>query len=402
MGQIIGNVGLLNLLNATEQSVKAYEKIGNVGAIIYKAGQSHLLGELNIGNIGKTIELPEGYSYSNGILHIDSQYIQSVDPEKKLLVNGIVIFERDVQKEELKEAFPNMIVNGEVFAPAHLTGIISGMFSQGSATVKVYKDAPPRFENGSITLGNSFLQAADEPMYLVVNGLLKFPKDLDMELFNEKIGRIDVNGMISIHEEQERYLHGKMDAAPNGVIQVIPAGYDMVKNTLRLNARSIRRFQNQKLWTKKPLIFEADITREALGAAIEKVDSKSYIICSEELEDLFYERLERMETEVLTFEHGYVFVEGEQEWSNDQFLELDQSVNLIVEGTLVLNSDVEAAVLRDKVAAIDLFGEIQVGNVKLSGTVQNKIRTGQGRIKGQHEAVKNSRAGLQNIGELTL
>lgn len=402
MGQRIGNVGVLNLLNATEESVREYERIDNVGAVLYRAGNSHLLSLLNIGNVGAAIELPEGFVYYNGTLEMDAAYFDSLEGEIRQLINGSVIIGKDVQPEQLEGKQLDFIVNGEIYAPSRLLGVVNRIFAKGSRKIKGYTGAPPQFLEGSVVLSNAFLQAAEEPMYLVMNGVFNIPREVDMELFDESIHNLDVNGVLTIHEEYEAFVYKKMTALPNGVMVVIPNGYDVLKKKVKFNSRSIRSFQEKKLWTKKPVIFEKDISREMFEKAIGKIDSKSYIVCSEELEDLLYERLDRLETEVLSYEHHYVLIEGDQEWSNDQFLAMDHPVNLIVEGILVLKDDVAEEVLRTKVAAIDLLGEIQVADKKVKGALQSKLRVNEGRIIEQGQAEEKARTGLQNIGELAL
>ena len=401
MGQRIGNVGLLNLLNATEESVMAYESFGNVGAVLYRTGQAHLLALLNIGNMGRAIEVPEGYGYYNGVLNIDASYLDSLDGELKLVVNGLAIIGPDVRPEKLATALLKVNIHGEIYVPAGLEGVASRIFPEGNHEVKVYEGAKPRFENGSFILSHAFLQSVENPVNLVVNGMLTLPKDLDTALFTEKIQQIQVNGMISVHEEHAPYLYKKMDTASNGVVEVIPAGYDVLKKMLRLNSRSIKSFRSKKLLTKKPLIFERDISREAFEKAVEKIDSKSFIICSEELEDLVYEKLERLETEVLSFADHFAFIEGEQQWSLQQLLSWERPVNLIVDGVLKLDNDVTADALSDKLATLDLFGEIQV-QPELTGVLQRKLRVSEGRIKAKGQMQEQSDTNVQNVGELAL
>lgn len=402
MGQRIGNVGVLNLLNATEESVRNYERIDNVGAVLYRAGNSHLLSALNIGNIGAAIELPEGFTYYNGVLEIDAAYLASLEGELKQLINGTIVIGKDVQSEQLDGKQLDFIVNGEIYAPSRLLGVVNRIFAKGSRKIKGYAGAPPQFLEGQFVLSNGFLQAADEPLYLVMNGVFSIPKEVDMNLLNENIHNLDVNGVLTIHEEHEADVYKKMASLPNGVIIVIPKGYDVLKKTVKFNSHSIRSFQGKKLWTKKPVIFEKDISREMFEKAIGKIDSKSYIVCSEELEDLLYERLDRLETEILPYEHQYFLIEGEQEWSNEQFLAMNNPVNLIVEGILVLNQDVTEETLRSKVAAIDVFGEIQLADKKTKGILQSRLRVNKGRIIEQGQAEEKARTGLQNIGELAL
>ena len=403
MKQTVGNVGVLNLLNATEQSVEAYEKIGNVGLVLYRSGQSHLLAALNIGNIGKTVEVPEGYSYYNGTLDINKDYLDSIDQPVKMVVNGMLIIAHDVEPAQLNNGLIDIIVNGDIYTPSKFAGQVSQLFSGGSRTVIPYEGAPPRFENGSLTLSNAFLEGAAEALHIVVNGLLTIPEDIDEELFKSKIKKIAVNGKVSVHEEQEALLHSKMDSAPNGVINVVPAGYRILKQALRINSRSIKSFRNEKLMTKKPIIFEADVPREALEHTISRIDSKSFIVCSEEIEDLIYEKLERLETEVLSFTNRYILIEGEEQWSNSQFESLHEPVNLIVDGMLVIDEDVAVDTIMGKVETLDIFGEVQVASPELKGALQGKIRAnaGQFTLKMEKEGEIKTKE-LQNIGELSL
>lgn len=402
MGQRIGNVGLLNLLNATAESIQAYEEIGNVGAVLYRSGQAHLLSLLNIGNLGRTIEVPQDYGYYNGHLVIDAAYLAALGKEVKLVVNGEVILAPDVEAGKLAEGLLKLSINGDVYVPPGMAGVVSQVFAEGSFSVKVYEGAMPRFENGSFVLSNAFLHAAEAPVNLIVNGLLNLPKDLDMELFDEKIRNIDVNGMAVVHEEQAAALYRKMKAAPNGVIEVVPAGYDLVKKRLRINSRSIRSFKGKKLKTKKPLILESGISREMFEASFERIDSKSFIVCSEEIEDLVYERLDRMETEVLSYAEGFIFIEGQEEWMESQLLAAERPLHLIVEGVLVLNSDVTAEAFKKNVATVDLFGVIRTADPELKGIVRSKLRANEGEIISRSETESCRETRLENIGELAL
>lgn len=400
MNQRIGNVGLLNLMNATAESIKGIEQIENVGMVLYRQGNAHLLSTLNIGNIGSSVEIPDGYRFFNGILNLDEAYLQSISEPVKLLVNGIVIIGKDVKKDQMKSEQLNLIVNGNVYCPAHLSGMAGQLFSKGSGVVETYHGAPPRLENGKFTLTNSFLHALDEPLYLVVNGLLSFAQDLNMATFHEKIDKLAVNGKISLYENQESFLYKKMASIASSKLEIIPDGYEVVAKSLRLNARSIRRFQGKKLFTKKPIMFDADVSREMLSNSIAKIHSSSVIICNEEIEDLMYELSSLLETEILSYEHRFVMIEGEEMWSNDQFLALDEPINLIVNGKLTLDDDVSEEVLRSKVSTLDVFGEVMVPNRKIKGALQHVIRLNTGSI--EEEGKKERVSSLENIGELSL
>lgn len=401
MSQRIGNVGLLNLVNATEESIKGVERIENVGLVLYGKENAHLLTKLNIGNIGSSLEIPTGYRLFNGVFHLDQNYLSSIVEPVFLLVNGIVIIDKNIQADQVQTGQLNLVVNGKVYSPTHLSGIAGKILSKGSGEVETYHGAPPRFENGKFTLTNSFLQSIEESLYLVVNGLLTFAEDLDLNQFNENISKLEVNGKISLYENQESSLYKKTASLTTCKVEVIPSGFEVLGKPLRLNARSIRRFQQKKWYTNKPVIIESDVSREMLTKAIEKIHSTSVIICHEEIEDLVYERLSLMETEVLSYENTFILLEGEEVWSNDQFQALDQPATFIVNGQLVLDRDVSEEVLRSKVSKLDILGEVVVREAKLKGVLQNIIRLNTGTIeveKGREE----TGATLQNVGELSL
>lgn len=400
MNRNIGNVGVLDLINATEESIKGIERIENVGMVLYRRGKAHLITQLNIGNIGKSIEIPEEYSFINGILNLDQAYLDSIQEPLKVMVNGVGIIAKEVQLDQIKKNLIKLVINGKIYCPAHLSGSVSLFLSEGSTVVETYDGAPPRFENGEFTFTNSFLRALNEPLYLVANGLLTFSKDLNMEMFNEKISRLEVNGKITLYEDQEPFLYKKTPSLASCVIEVIPNGFELVKKTLRLNGRSIRRFQSKKVHTRRPIILEKDVDREMLSDALVQIHSSSIIICHEDVEDIIYERISILDTEVLTYENRFVMIEGDEVWSNDQFLALDYPTNFIVKGQLTLDQDIEEDVLREKVLALDLLGEVIVPEKKLKGWLQNVIRMNTGRIV--EEGKKERILGLNNVGKLSL
>lgn len=399
MNQRIGNVGRLNLLDATEESIKGIERIENVGVVLYKKKNMHLLSMLNIGNLGATIEIPDDYTILYGSLHLDDGYFHSLSEPIKLFVLGDVIVDRGVQPQQLKESILDLKIKGHAYCPAHLYRFIIELTSGSDGSVEVYDSAPPRFEKGTFTLTNSYLSAITEPLDIIIKGMLTFSKDLDMSLFDEKINKLDIKGYVKIYEEQEPYVYQKTVTLSGTYIKVIPKGYLHIDKSLHVNSRKIRRFKHAKIHTEHPIVIEADVSREAVIAAFDKIHSSSIIICPEDLEDLFYEINSKLETEILSFAHSFVFIEGEDSWSNEQFLELDHPVTFIVTGQLTIEEDVVKDVLQQKLQALDIFGKVIVEDKKIKGTLQQKIRVNEGVIE---EQAQKQEAYLSNVGELSL
>lgn len=400
MKQKIGNVGLLDLRNATAESIKGIERINNVGVVFYKKGNAHLLSSLSIGNIGKSLEIPEDYLFINGSLSIDEAFLNSLQEPKKYFVNGAVIIAADVSEKSFRKNLFTFQVNGAVYCPTPLSGIVRDFVTGAMGEIVTYDHSLPRFELGEFTLTNAFLEAIEQPIHLVVSGVLRLPADLNMYLFNDRLSKLEVKGVVTLHEEQEPFFHKKISSLLGCVLQVTPAGFQSFNKQLRLNGRSIKRFNQAKIHTKKPIVLEKDITREAFIQAIDRIHTKSIIICHENLEDLVYERCNVLDIEVISYAENFVFVGGEQVWSEDQILAFDTPITLIVDGTLTFESGVKPESLKQKIADIHLFGQITLTEKKLAGTLHSLIGINLGEIK--EESQKEKATYLENIGELSL
>ncbi|MBT2765425.1 hypothetical protein [Paenibacillus sp. ISL-20] len=402
MSRMIGNVGMLDLTQATEESVTSIERIGNVGLVIYRAESAHLLMQLkNAGNIGKTLEIPEGHRYYSGTLRLDEEYFQLLEQPDRVFVNGTVIIDKEVSLEAFQNSTLHLVVNGEVYAHRHLAGAVTAaLIKAGGASAEIYAyEYEPRFESGKVQLNNAYLASSNEPMDLVFNGMVHLDKELDMEQFTARIESIRVNGKAVIHEHQSPYFYDKLKTI-NGLVEVIPAGFEYVTKPLRLNGRTVRRFKGHKFYTKQPLIIEADVSRDAFSQAVSEIQSTSFIICSEEIEDLVWERCPSLNTEIISYERLFVFIHGEETWSRDQLLALEQPANFIVDGTLTLDEDVTEEDIKASVSSLDLFGEVVVGEKRIKGILYPYLRANNGSIivKGTEDEL----AGIGNVGMLSL
>ncbi|GAB6929056.1 hypothetical protein JCM10914A_30390 [Paenibacillus sp. JCM 10914] len=402
MSRVIGNVGMLDLTEATEERLRTIERIGNIGVVVYRADTAHLLPLLqNAGNIGTTMEIPEGYQFYNGTLNLNEAYLTQLEQPQHIYVNGSVVIDKSVTQETYKNHQLNLKVNGDVYAPEHIAGLVTASLLQSGGSngqVHAYR-SEPRFDTGKVLLTNAYLNAIKEPLNLVLNGVLQLEKDLDMELFTARIEGIRLNGKVIIQEEQSAYLNEKLKTL-NGVIEVIPAGFDHVTKVLKLNGRHIRRFQAQRFYTKKPILIDADVTREAFSQAVSEIRSTSFVVCSEEIEDLVWERCLNLNTEVVSYDQQYVYIGGEETWGEDQLLAMGPQTNFIVEGTWKLEDDVTEETLKRTLKTIDLFGEIIVGEKRIKGILYPYLRVNNGSmiVKGTEEQL----AGIGNVGMLSL
>ena len=109
-GKVIGNVGHLDLRNASEESVAEIRRIGNVGAIIYSPETAHLIQRLNIGNVGSTLVVPKHTKVATGQTKFDRSYPGSLKEPISLLLVGQLIVEPEVTVEDIEKCVEALYV----------------------------------------------------------------------------------------------------------------------------------------------------------------------------------------------------------------------------------------------------------------------------------------------------
>ncbi|WP_413378776.1 hypothetical protein [Alkalihalobacillus sp. 1P02AB] len=397
MGQIIGNIGLLNIVNATEESINGIERVSNVGMILYSSETAKYVSKLNIGNLGGSILVDGEIKYSSGMFDLDASYLENIKEPVTVIVSGALIVRDDVTMEMLRECRSSFVVSGAIYTPSKLKGAVQSVITKLSGAVFEYKGSRPIPHVGKLNLTNAYLQSLSENETLIVSGKLTLDKQLDLDLFNEKIDRIDITGVAYVLENQEMDFSKK--AMVIGKTIVIPSDYQLMTKELRLNNRSIKRFKQQSILATKPLILDKDVTRDAFISAFDSIDSSSYIICHQEIEDLVYERLKQFETEVYVFGEEIRMI-GDEIWSEEDFQFLEPSTTLIVTDSWKIEGDLNDFTLLDSISKIELLGDIEISTSKLKAHLQKKINTFKGEIREPQKESDDKI--LDNIGELTL
>ena len=158
MGRKIGNIGTLNIVRATEESIKEIEQINNVGLVLYSRETVHLLPLLNANNIGKTFEIDHDTRSVSGSLTIDSDYLMAFDQTILIMVSGVCIIDKNVTVEQLKQTKCQLYVSGVVYTPPHLHGATGLILRSTSGTIETYEEELPHYTVGNVTLSNGYLE----------------------------------------------------------------------------------------------------------------------------------------------------------------------------------------------------------------------------------------------------
>ena len=152
-GKVIGSVNILDLREATEESVRAYESIGNVNLALYTSETAHLLHKLTIGSVNLAGEVPANVKAEliMGPLDIGAEHFAGLTDPLGLLVLGPVTIAPDLKPEDLDRGIATGMVMGPITCPEPLVATLQSKIQLVMGPVRSY----PVFEKvhmGSLAL----------------------------------------------------------------------------------------------------------------------------------------------------------------------------------------------------------------------------------------------------------
>jgi len=394
---IIGNVGILDLRNSTEKSIQQIKSIGNVGIAIVSTSTLPLLHQLPLGNLGMVIEIKEGYQLYTETLEINQAFLETLDPSLRALTADEVVIAYDVEAELLKEKIEDIEYCGDVSVPHHLYGAVQSVMTSGGGKMKTYdQDAEkPIHKKGVFKLTPSFLESLKKPTTLNVKGILQVDERVtEDQLVHVK--ELQVKGVIELREHMVAHLSPLISQSSSAQMTVIPDDYTVIDRALRMKEKQLQSWKQKKLYTEHPLYMNA-LKRDTIERSICNIHSSSFIVTSSESEDLLYEIVDTLDSEILAIDEPYLVVEKNELWDETAFLNLQEAVVVIVVngGELTFAENVTADMIRERIDTIYHFGTL-IAPKEIQLTIKQKLEINEGKLQSEKEE------GTGNVGVLKL
>lgn len=398
MGKSIGNVGLLNLTSATEESIKGIDSIGNAGVVLYSSGNAHLVSMLNIGNLGTSEEVPEGCKFLQGKVEMDGKYFENVKEPLSLFIAGQVIIKPDVTEDDIENKIRFLSISGQAICPEKLVGVLQSKCSKIEGQIVPYSDNY-YINVGKLNINNSFLKSIGEKTSMAIVGKTSIIDDIDRALLDEKIGSIDIVGKALIKEEYLDILGTRLKNNASCKLEVIPAGYVYTDGDLFLDPVTIKKFDKAKIYVANMLRFGSDITEEMLKEHIADIKTKGIIVCSNSIKEAV-SMLCSDTAKICGYSKKAVVIDGDHTIMESELKYSPDNISYIVNGDLDIDDEVLPETFIEKVESIDNFGDITCDKEHY-GLVQLKLRTNQGDVSVRKDAADENE-GIGNIGYLKL
>ncbi len=372
----IDNIGVLDIRSATEQTIGEIGKIGNVGTVISSPETSHLLSKISIGNMGSSVVITKDYEMFTGKLELTPEYLGKLSKPLYLYVTGKLFIRENVLIEDIEKGLGGLIITGKVLCPEKLAPVVqSKIVNQTGKFVSYPNDAC--FISGPCVLTDAFLRALKPASNLFIDGKLKAVGNIEKQLIEDKIDKIEVAGKVIIDEQYAEIMNKKIKGAAK--IEVIPQDCIYLEDELIIDSISIKKFSNARLHTDLMITFKDDVRSEMLHSRIISIKTTGVIVCNEELREPIVNMCEGLSTTVLYHSGKHIMVEDEYELDASELEFSEGKVTIMVMGELTVAADLAPELLLSKVEFIDNFGEISADPRQI-GAIKNKLRTNKGEI----------------------
>lgn len=355
-GTVIGNVNVLDLTRATEQSVAAIKKIGNVNVLIYSKENASLVPRLAIENLNISLEVQAKYKLTTGQLMISEESTQEGDEPVHHVVVGQMLVEPDVTAADLERMLGSLVLVGQVICPESAMGVLKAKMTQMVGQLIAYSSSG-RLMKGRVTLDEGLLMELEDGIELVVLGTLSVPQVLPADLLERKIGRLQVIGSVRCPEENAGTIRARLTNG-SGRMEVVPTGYVLVEKPLVLDNAFLEVLPGSKLYCLAGVQIEADVKADRFDARIEGLISKELVLCPSALRVLLASKCNLLETRVVFYEGTLWLVRGEEWLAASRFEYLEGKATLVVEGELTVDAEVEPGMLAERLDKVYNLGSI--------------------------------------------
>lgn len=378
MGKVLGNVGVLDLTNASEESISGIDSIDNVGLLLYSEDTAKLIQRLNTQNLGLSLKVPKDCGLVQGQIEMDSQYLKGIKEPLSLCIMGQLVIKPDVMEEDLERAIKEITVSGQIICPERLTGIIQSKCGKSMGKVLRYS-SNYSIKMGNLNMNNQFLSSIDKPISIAIMGVVSLMDDMDMDLLDEKIEGIDVMGKVLIREEYLNLFNKKAHSMDQCTIQIIPKGYVYFTEDLYLDPINIKKLNNIRIYSEGLISFDPNITKELLEGHIEKIESKDAIVCTRALKEAVLGLCGDVSTRICDYTGRVLIIDGERKLTQSELKYTPGPITYIVKGDFLIDDNVLPETFMEKVEYIDNFGDITC-DTEHYGLIQSKLRISEGDI----------------------
>lgn len=368
-----GNVNILYLRNATEETIAKIQSIGNVNLLAYTKKTAHLVPGLKIANINTTVELPEGVKLQNsfGKTTINQGMFNNLQEPVFMLCFGQTVVEADATAADIEKWIHGLTIFGQLICPEDMLGLVKSKASQVFGDTQTYPRYP-RVQFSFLTLDERTLQQMPDSTELAVVNGVNLPKVLPNELIARKLKRLYVSGVVTCHEENFEALQAVLETGKKP-IEVIPSGFELIEKPITLDSYLLESLPSPRLYCQERVIIAGDVEAALLDRSMESLKCQAMLLCPAALRGVLAKKMNLLEANVVFYEGELIELEGSHSLSSARLEMIPGKATLMVTGELHVKPDVTPEQILEKLAKVHYMGAIHASSGQLAAI---EARTG--------------------------
>ena len=380
-GRSIGNVGILDIRQATEETLAGIRSIGNVGMIFYSPETAGWITRFTAGNVGSTVKAPAEARVLTGEETWSRTSLEGKEP-LHLVVVGKLVLHPDVPRDALEQGLESLVVVGTVACPDHLAGVLRARAHEVMGKLTTYPWVEGgRFFTDKVTLDGAFLESLAEGSHLVALADVSAPEVLDDDLLRRKLSSLYIGGRLHCREENLAALRSRLhDRTPSPRTSAVPAGFEAVEGRLRLDMRTLESLPGRSLYCTGLVEVDAEVEAAALEQAIDSLQVTRLLIAPAHLEGALAARCDLLQTKAVFYEGELWHIEDKDELLASRFEWLEGKATLLVRGDLRIAADIDPRVLADRLHKVHNLDRI-VSTPEQMGALQARMGMNEGQLK---------------------
>ena len=371
---VVGNLSVLDLRRASDESFSSISVIGNLGLVLYSRETAHLLSRIGsvVGNLGRSIEAPAEAIVHVGEVQFVADYFSVNDSARDIVVAGRVVVSPDLSSEDIDKGLGQLIVTGDLICPDHLSNQIRARTSHLGGQQVVYPQGGRVILN-DLDVDDTFLSALPDATALVVVGNLNMKQVVSDALMDEKLKQLQVTGRILVHEENAQAVLQRLPESPAELrLTTIPRGHSLVDRPMLLDDASLAALPSPRLYCTRRVVVDPATNPELLDDRLESLICKQLVVCPTSLGQVMSRKCDVTQNQLVLYEGTLWTIEDVRELVPSSFEYLEGQVTLLVMGVVKISPEFEPSLLADRVAKIHNWGVIRCTPGQM-GAVQARL-----------------------------
>lgn len=354
------NVGVLDLRNATRETLPPGSQFVNVGMIVYDGDPAELLAGVRVVNTGPIHKsLPPGeFETIMGPVVITCGFLEGRDSPINLFAMGPIDVDPDIPVQDVEEKLGLLSAMGPISCPEHLLAAIQPKVAGAMGPVSSYRCPPSaQFVRGKVVLDRDYLGGLADGTEFAVLGNLVVPAVLDNDLIRTKLTSLYVTGRITCHAENLAAIQACL-ADRSKRVKTIPAGYALVTAPLTLDEAALASLPGSRLYCTRRVEVSPGTSPAVLEERLETLVCEDLVLCPASLKEAIRGKGDWFKSRLVIYEGTLWQVDGEQDLAAHHFEFLEGKATLLVEGELRIDQAIAPQTLTDSLAKVHNLGTI--------------------------------------------